>query len=120
MSNPNCPFCGAEDIYKCGSWGIDAQETRNPLCREREAHNNTKRERDKARNLVQSGIRAQASLNEALDKTLYDLRMALEQNAKLRDIAEMAMNFGQYRAPYFAYPNPTWEKMREQLKEASK
>lgn len=48
MSNPNCPFCGAKDIYKCGSWGIDAQETRNPLCREREAHNNTKRERDEA------------------------------------------------------------------------
>jgi hypothetical protein len=46
MSNPNCPFCGAKDIYKCGSWGIDAQETRNPLCREREAHNKTKRERD--------------------------------------------------------------------------
>lgn len=46
MSNPNCPFCGAKDIYKCGSWGIDAQETRNPLCREREAHNQTKRERD--------------------------------------------------------------------------
>jgi hypothetical protein len=49
MSNPNCPFCGAKDIYKCGSWGIDAQETRNPLCREREAHNQTKRERDEAR-----------------------------------------------------------------------
>jgi hypothetical protein len=38
-----------------------------------------------------------------------------EQNAKLREIAEMAINFDQYRAPYFAYPNPTWKKMREQL-----
>jgi hypothetical protein len=52
MSNPNCPFCGAKDIYKCGSWGIDAQETRNPLCREREAHNQTKRERDEAREII--------------------------------------------------------------------
>lgn len=49
------------------------------------------RERDKARNLVQSGIRAKSSLNEALDKTLYDLRMAVEQNAKLFDIADRAI-----------------------------
>jgi uncharacterized protein involved in exopolysaccharide biosynthesis len=53
-----------------------------------------KRERDKARNLVQSGIRAQASLNEALDKTLNDLRQEQEQNAKLRDLAERLLNFG--------------------------
>lgn len=49
------------------------------------------RERDKARNLVQSGIRARASLNEALDKTLHDLREQREQNAKLCDIAERAI-----------------------------
>jgi len=46
------------------------------------------RERDKARNLVQSGIRAQASLNEALDKTLYDLRIAREEAAQWHNKAQ--------------------------------
>jgi hypothetical protein len=52
------------------------------LCRRLE------RERDTARNLVQGGIRAQASLNEALDKTLYDLRMAREEAAQWHNKAQ--------------------------------
>jgi len=58
-----------------------------------------------------------------LDKTLHELREAREQNAKLRDIAEKAINFGEYRAPYLGYPGPTWEKLRaelNQLKEVAK
>jgi len=47
-----------------------------------------KRERDEAMKLFESGKRACASLNEALDKTLHELREVREQNAKLRDIAE--------------------------------
>jgi hypothetical protein len=48
---------------------------------------------------------------------------AREQSAKLRDIAERAINFGEYRAPYLGYPGPTWEKFRSelnQLKECAK
>lgn len=48
---------------------------------------------------------------------------ARKQNAKLRDIAEQAINFGEYRAPCLAYPGPTWEKLRaelDQLKEDAK
>jgi len=39
----------------------------------------------------------------------------LKENAKLRDIAEMAVNFGEYRAPYLGYPGPTWERLRAEL-----
>ncbi len=70
MSNPNCPFCGCEiapfrekrDVirYSCRNPLVPNSAPRGPLCRELEAHNNTKRERDEAK----------------------------EQNAKLRDIAE--------------------------------
>lgn len=88
MSNPNCPFCGAKDIYKCGSWGIDAQETRNPLCREREAHNQTKRERDEAReqydNLATEHVLAVNKLAEERDE-------AREQIKELIYIAERAI-----------------------------
>lgn len=63
MSDTNCPFCGAEKSYRsvceiieptsplyqaipfrCGS----KNGHRSDLCREREAHNQTKRERDEA------------------------------------------------------------------------
>jgi hypothetical protein len=40
---------------------------------------------------------------------------AMEQNAKLRDIIKRAINFGEDRAPYLAYPGPTWEKLRAEL-----
>jgi len=50
-----------------------------------------RRERDKAIKLFESGKRACASLNEALDKTLHELREVREQNAKLTDIAERAI-----------------------------
>lgn len=39
----------------------------------------------------------------------------IKENAKLRDIAERAINFGEYRAPYLGYPGPTWEKLRSKL-----
>jgi hypothetical protein len=44
------------------------------------------RERDKAMKLFESGRRACASLNEALDKTLHELREAREDVMKLQDI----------------------------------
>ena len=69
MSNPNCPFCGAKDIYKCGSWGIDAQETRNPLCREREAHNKTKRERDEL-------LKEHSTLRDIAERAVKNIREA--------------------------------------------
>jgi hypothetical protein len=59
MNAPKCQYCGAgieayfssmnEHVYKCGSFNYSAQASRTCHCREREAHNNTKRERDEAR-----------------------------------------------------------------------
>jgi hypothetical protein len=56
MNAPKCQYCGAgieayfssmnEHVYKCGSFNYSAQASRTCHCREREAHNNTKRERD--------------------------------------------------------------------------
>lgn len=125
MIDTKCQYCGAEieayfssmneHVYKCGSFNYSAQASRTCHCREREAHNQTKLYRDKLRELLESSKRGSASLNEALDKTLHELREAREQNAKLRDIAERALNFGEYRAPCLGYPGPTWEKLRAEL-----
>jgi hypothetical protein len=45
---------------------------------------------------------------------------AREQNAKLRDLIKRAINFGEDRAPYLAYPGPTWEKLRAELEQLKK
>lgn len=45
-------------------------------------------ERDEARNLFESSKRARASLNEALDKTLHELREAREQLAAAKHFLE--------------------------------
>lgn len=72
--------------------------TNGVLARSRLHAEKLERERDeamehcnKAKRLFESSERARASLNEALDKTLHELREAREQNAKLRDIAEKAI-----------------------------
>ncbi len=61
MSDTHCPFCGDElfekdsSHFKCGTFdnlchvGKPEVWIRTELCREREAHNKTKRERDEAR-----------------------------------------------------------------------
>lgn len=79
------------------------------------------RERDKARNLVKSGIRAQASLNEALDKTLYDLRMAREQIRELIYIAERAIALAEidYENDKFGVVSELREALK-QIKKAAK
>lgn len=88
MSNPNCPFCGAKDIYKCGSWGIDAQETRNLLCREREAHNQTKRERDEAREKIEQQRKEIVRLNGATSHAGgTPLKIALRERDEARAVA---------------------------------
>jgi hypothetical protein len=48
---------------------------------------------------------------------------ARAQIAKLCDIAERAINFGWYRAPYLGYPGPAWGTLHaelNQLKEGAK
>jgi hypothetical protein len=64
MSDTNCPFCGCEiapfrekgDVirYSCRNPLVPNSAPRGPLCREREAHNQTKRERDEARESCKS------------------------------------------------------------------
>ena len=66
--------------FRCGSKNRDQSD----LCREREAHNQTKRERNSARTKLVAAIDGRDMANEEADK----LR---EQNAKLRDIAERAI-----------------------------
>jgi len=99
MSDTSCPFCGAEKScrsvceiieptsplyqampFRCGSKNRDQSD----LCRERESHNQTKRERNSARAKLVAAIDGRDMANEEADK----LR---EQNAKLRDIAERAV-----------------------------
>jgi len=91
MSDTSCPHCGAEKScrsvceiieptsplyqampFRCGSKNRDQSE----LCREREAHNQTKRERNSARAKFVAAIDGRDMANEEADK----LR---EQNAKL-------------------------------------
>jgi len=63
----SCPYCGAEaktgmianSFWKCGN-ATTHENRRSELCREREAHNNTKRERDEAR-AVADGLASVAS-----------------------------------------------------------
>jgi hypothetical protein len=59
-ANNSCPYCGSEaktgmianSFWKCGNATTD-ENRRSELCREREAHNNTKRERDDARKALE-------------------------------------------------------------------
>lgn len=66
--------------FRCGSKNRDQSD----LCREREAHNQTKRERNSARAKFVAAIDGRDMANEEADK----LRA---QNAKLREIAENAI-----------------------------
>jgi hypothetical protein len=113
MIDTSCPHCGAEKScrsvceiieptsplyqampFRCGSKNRDQSD----LCREREAHNNTKRERDEARLKAASWIhewRAFLEFCRNLDQDAND-RVSerdelMQQNAKLRDIAERAV-----------------------------
>lgn len=57
MSDTNCPFCGSlfyfsSNFYDCGSHHTVLTFIRTDLCREREAHNQTKRERDEAMDVL--------------------------------------------------------------------
>lgn len=81
-----------------------------------------RRERDDARaerDILKLDAQREA---EHHDRMVKELEGLYDKNAKLRDIAERALNFGEYRAPYLAYPGPTWEKLRaelDQLKEGA-
>jgi len=62
-TNNSCPYCGSEaktgmianSFWLCGNATTD-ENRRSELCREREAHNQTKRERDEAREQVKELI----------------------------------------------------------------
>jgi hypothetical protein len=98
MSDTNCFYCGEPEetdtptgitIYRCGTLIYPNGsfvttlicELGRDLRREREAHNQTKRERNSARAKLVAAIDGRDMANEEADK----LRA---QNAKLRDIAE--------------------------------
>lgn len=49
-----------------------------------------------------------------------ELDEAREQIAKLCDIAEKAINFGWYRAPYLGYPGPAWGTLHAELDRINK
>jgi hypothetical protein len=59
-ANNSCPYCGSEaktgmianSFWLCGNATTD-ENRRSELCREREAHNQTKRERDDARDVLE-------------------------------------------------------------------
>jgi hypothetical protein len=124
-TNNSCPYCGAEaktgmianSFWLCGNANTH-ENRRSDLCREREAHNNTKRERDEWRKKFELSVdpvkiaarlaQAESERDEAKDKAEQWERIALradterteairerdearEQNAKLRDIAERAI-----------------------------
>ena len=75
-----------EHVYKCGSFNYSAQASRTCHCREREAHNQTKAERDEAR----------------------------EQNAKLRDIAERAIDECWFWSDKSKAIQADWDKLNEE------
>ena len=88
MIDTSCPYCGAEaktgmiakSFWKCGN-ATTHENRRSDLCREREAHNQTKSELNSARAKFVAAIDGRDMANEEADK----LR---EQNAKLREIAD--------------------------------
>lgn len=89
MSNPNCPFCGCQiapfrekgDVirYSCRNPLVPNSAPRGPLCREREAHNNTKRERDEAREVASGLAMQEERVNEA-QKELSSIHRWIERN----------------------------------------
>jgi hypothetical protein len=112
MSDTNCPFCGEPEetdtpssitIYRCGTLIYpNNSSVKTLICdlgkdlrREREAHNNTKRERDEAR----------------------------EQNANLREMAERAIEKIEQECWGIKEVDDFWKQFRaelEQLKEGAK
>ena len=81
MSDANCPRCGAEKYvnaipqtdmagnpfpnaseFSCGS----TLQTYSDFCREREAHNQTKRERDDAREAIRQFYKAKGRFNSQI------------------------------------------------------
>jgi len=103
MIDTSCPHCGAEKScrsvceiieptsplyqampFRCGSKNRDQSD----LCREREAHNQTKRERDEAIKQIHEESRDYELQIKKLCEAYNDLG---EQNAKLREIAEKAI-----------------------------
>lgn len=110
MSNPSCLFCGAGSAnialasmppkypFKCGSY----ESYRSDLCREREAHNNTKAELNIERGIAQKACLEIARLERERNEwriTASSLKAGeselLKENAKLRDIAERAIKYGE-------------------------
>lgn len=96
MNDTSCPHCGspaktamiAGAFWECGTGHIESD-----LCREREAHNQTKRERDEARKHVEFRRELYKVQEQYLEKARRERDDAMEQNAKLRDIAERARLF---------------------------
>jgi hypothetical protein len=122
MSDMNCPFCGEPEetdtpsgitIYRCGTLIYPNGSSEKPLIcdlgrdlrREREAHNQTKRERDESRKSLDemSKYLAQATAHRdhaetemrkwmAFAKNVLGERDKVMQNAKLLDIAQWFAN----------------------------
>jgi hypothetical protein len=93
----SCPYCGSEaktgmianSFWKCGN-ATTHENRRSELCREREAHNQTKRERDEARKHLKEieeygtdEINAAIDLRRNLSQALVDLNNMQDQ----RDLA---------------------------------
>jgi len=105
MSDTNCPFCGCEiapfrekkDVirYSCRNPLVPNSAPRGPLCRELEAHNHTKRERDEAREEANkpSGAYEDATNYYARIIELINERdKALEELRKLKIILDVIKN----------------------------
>lgn len=140
MSDTNCPHCGARQNihpyaadYDCGS---NNEMHRTALCREREAHNATKRERDilregslsdplleiTFREIVRERDEARAERDKWEEEAKrycvnseYQSEMrkkAETENAKLRDLAERAIGvFSEV-----SWRDDGWVKEAEQLR----
>ena len=123
----SCPYCRAEaktgmianSFWICGN-ATTHENRRSELCREREAHNNTKRERDEAREQI-ARLRAIISQsNRDYDEQIELFRAA---NAKLRDIAERAIEMKEQEVWGTGELPFSWKQLRaelDQLKEGAK
>lgn len=132
MSYMNCPYCGEPEetdtptgitIYRCGTLIYPNGSSVTPLIcdlgrdlrREREAHNQTRRECDEAREKAvqweRIALRADTERAEAIN-----------QNAKLRDIAERAIEAIPFTEGYgeFSYAAAVLRAELDQIKEGAK
>ena len=92
MSDTNCFYCGAgieayfssmnEHVYKCGSFNYSAQASRTDHCREREAHNQTKRERDEAIGALREAIKFRDTSLSGYDLDGWMRAAGLKEGAK--------------------------------------